>query len=105
MGEVSAVVGGGTPDTRNPAYFGGDIAWLTPADLSGYTAKYASCGARNITQEGYENSGAKIMPPGSVLFSSRAPIGYVVIAGNPICTNQGFKSFILNDGLVPDFIY
>jgi type I restriction enzyme, S subunit len=105
MGEVSAIIGGGTPDTHNPAYFGGDIAWLTPADLSDYTAKHVSCGARNITQAGYKNSGTNIMPPGSVLFSSRAPIGYVAIAANPICTNQGFKSFVLNGGLVPDFIY
>ncbi len=105
MGEVSAVVGGGTPDTRDPDYFGGDIAWLTPADLSGYTAKHVSRGARNITKAGYENSGAQIMPAGSVLFRSRAPIGYVAIATGPICTNQGFKSFVLELGLRPDFIY
>lgn len=105
MGEVSVVVGGGTPDTRNPEYFGGDIAWLTPADLSGYTAKRISHGERNITQAGLQNSGAKKMPAGSVLFSSRAPIGYVAIAANEICTNQGFKSFILEADLNSDFIY
>src|SRR5438105_9759043 len=105
MGEVSTVVGGGTPDTRRPEYFGGDIAWLTPADLSNYTAKHISHGARNLTRAGINNSGAQLMPAGSVLFSSRAPIGYVAIAANEICTNQGFKSFVLENGLNTDFVY
>jgi type I restriction enzyme S subunit len=105
MGEIANVVGGGTPDTKKASYFGGDIPWLTPADLSGYTAKCISRGARSITQAGLDDSGAQLMPAGSVLFSSRAPIGYVVIASNPICTNQGFKSFVLDGGLNPDFVY
>jgi type I restriction enzyme S subunit len=105
MGNIADVVGGGTPDTLNADYFGGDIPWLTPADLSGYTAKHISSGARNITPEGLDNSGARIIPAGSVLFSSRAPIGYVALAATPICTNQGFKSFVLASGLCPDFFY
>jgi type I restriction enzyme, S subunit len=105
MGDVAAIVGGGTPKSDQAQYFGGDISWITPADLSGYKQKFISAGARNITQAGLDNSGAKMMPTGSVLFSSRAPIGYVVIAANPISTSQGFKSFVLRDCLTPDFVY
>lgn len=105
MGDISNVVGGGTPDTQNATNFGGNIAWITPADLSGYTEKLVANGSRNLSAEGLDNSGAQLMPPGSVLFSSRAPIGYVAIAANPICTNQGFKSFVLKRGLSPDYVY
>lgn len=105
MGEVAEIVSGGTPKTDRPEYFGGDIPWITPADLSNYTEKYISHGARNITEVGLENSGARLMPAGTVLFSSRAPIGYVAIAANPVSTNQGFKSFILPEGLIADFVY
>ncbi|MGH8726677.1 MAG: restriction endonuclease subunit S [Burkholderiales bacterium] len=103
MGDIASVVGGGTPNTKRPGNFGGDIPWLTPADLSGYTAKRISGGARNLTQAGYNSSGARLIAAGSILFSSRAPIGYVAIAANPVCTNQGFKSFVLSGGLVSDF--
>jgi type I restriction enzyme S subunit len=105
MGAEAQVVGGGTPKTDRAEYFGGDIPWVTPADLSGYKEKYISAGARNITQDGLNNSGARLMPAGTVLFSSRAPIGYVAIAANPVSTNQGFKSFVLRDGLTSDFVY
>jgi len=105
MGAEAEVVGGGTPKTNRADYFGGDIPWITPADLSGYEEKYISAGARNITQDGLNNSGARLMPAGTVLFSSRAPIGYVAIAANPVSTNQGFKSFVLRDGLTSDFVY
>jgi len=105
MGEVAEVVGGGTPRTSRAEYYGGDIPWITPADLSGYSEKRISRGARSITRVGLENSGARLMPAGTVLFSSRAPIGYVAIAANPVSTNQGFKSFVLRDGLTPDYVY
>ena len=105
MGEVADIIGGGTPKSDQPEYFGGDIPWITPADLSGYIEKLISVGARNITRAGLNNSGAKMMPKGSVLFSSRAPIGYVAIAANPVCTNQGFKSFVLRGDLTTDFVY
>ena len=106
MGAVANVIGGGTPRTSDPSNFeGGDIPWITPADLSGYTQKYISRGARNITRKGLLSSSARLMPSGSVLFSSRAPIGYVVIAANPVATNQGFKSFVLPLSLNSDFIY
>jgi type I restriction enzyme S subunit len=95
LGEVGSIVGGGTPKTAVKEYWeGGTIPWLTPADLSNYTDKYISRGKRNITPLGLKESSAQLMPKGTVLFSSRAPIGYTVIAQNEISTNQGFKSCI-----------
>lgn len=106
MQDVASIVGGGTPSTSNRAFWNdGDIPWITPADLSGYEQKTISRGARNITPLGLERSGAALLPAGTVLFSSRAPIGYVAIASNPMSTNQGFKSFVLEPGIAPDYIY
>lgn len=106
MADIAEVVGGGTPRTSDPGNFeDGDIPWLTPADLSGYTEKYISHGARFITRKGLDTSSARILPTDSVLFTSRAPIGYVVIARNPIATNQGFKSFVLKGGVLPEYVY
>ena len=106
LGEIADVVGGGTPKTNDPSnYESGTIPWITPADLSGYTAKHIAHGARFITQKGLEESSAKMMPAGTVMFTSRAPIGYVAIASSPVCTNQGFKSFVLKEGVLPDYVY
>lgn len=106
MGDVAEVVGGGTPRTKDPENFeGGAIPWVTPADLSGYTEKYIARGARSITEKGLDSSAARLMPSGTVLFSSRAPIGYVAIAANEVATNQGFKSFVLQPGLDPSYVY
>jgi restriction endonuclease S subunit/predicted GIY-YIG superfamily endonuclease len=106
MGEIAEVIGGGTPRTSDASNFeGGDIPWITPADLSGYTEKYISHGARFITRKGLDTSSARVLPAGSVLFTSRAPIGYVAIARNPIATNQGFKSFVLKENILPEYVY
>lgn len=107
MDEVSEVVGGATPKTSElENYEGGTIAWLTPADLSGYTDKYIEQGARFITKKGLESCSTKLLPKGTVLFTSRAPIGYVAIASREVCTNQGFKSFVLDNAQVtPDYVY
>lgn len=106
LGEIAEVVGGGTPRTNVSDYFNnGKIPWLTPADLSGYQNKFVCHGERFITEEGLKNSSARMMPAGTVLFTSRAPIGYVAIASNPVCTNQGFKSFVLKDGVLSDYVY
>lgn len=105
MGDVADIVGGGTPSTTESSNFDGDIPWITPADLSGYRGKYIRSGARNISQRGYEGSGARMLPAGTVLFSSRAPIGYVAIAEAEVATNQGFKSFIPRAGLDPEFLF
>lgn len=103
--EIGKIVSGATPKTSTQDNFGGDIAWITPADLSGYTKKYISHGKRNITEMGYNSCSTQLMPKGSVLFSSRAPIGYVAIAENPLCTNQGFKSIVPNDLIDSEFLY
>jgi type I restriction enzyme, S subunit len=106
MGEIAEVVGGGTPRTSEPENFAGwGIPWITPADLSGYTGKHISRGARSITERGLQTSSARVLPAGSVLFTSRAPIGYVAIAANPVATNQGFKSFVLSPGVLADYVY
>ncbi|MDG5901551.1 restriction endonuclease subunit S [Shewanella xiamenensis] len=108
IGDIADVVAGGTPKAGNPENFkqsGTGIGWLTPADLSGYSEKYIRFGARDLSQVGYESSSAKLLPKGSLLFSSRAPIGYVAIAQNEIATNQGFKNFVFPFGVNSDYAY
>lgn len=103
--DVGYIVSGGTPSTKDADNFGGNIAWITPADLSDYKEKFISHGKRNLTEKGLKNSSAKLMPKGSILFSSRAPIGYTVIASNSICTNQGFKNIVPNKYVFNEYIY
>ena len=106
LGMVGDIVGGGTPRSDNPTYFADQgIPWLTPADLHGFKEKRILRGRRCITQLGLENSSAQLLPAGSVLFSSRAPIGYVAIAGTQLSTNQGFKSCIPYVPETNEFIY
>lgn len=106
LGKITTIVGGGTPSSRCPEYYdGGLIPWITPADLSDYTEVYISHGRRNITQLGLEKSSAKLIPENTVLLSSRAPIGYVAIAANNVCTNQGFKSFLPSIHFLPKYLY
>ena len=105
MGDISTVIGGGTPATNDPSNFGGAIPWITPADLTHYTERRIRQGARSISEKGLANSGARWLPEGSVLFSSRAPIGYTAIAAQNLTTNQGFKSFALYAGVFPDYVY
>jgi len=102
---IGIIVGGGTPKTNTPSYWDGEIPWLTPADLSGYTAMYISSGGRKITEEGLKSSSAQLMPKGTVLYSSRAPIGYVAISANPIATNQGFKSVVPFNFSMSEYLY
>ncbi len=95
LATIGEIVGGGTPKSDNPHYWSPQgIKWLTPADLNGLKGKYISSGARDITIDGLSNSSAKLVPKGTVLFSSRAPIGYVAISNNELSTNQGFKSCV-----------
>ena len=105
LGDIGEIVGGSTPSKSKPEYYTTHgIAWLTPKDLSTSKAKFTSRGEIDITDEGYNSTSTKLMPRGSVLFSSRAPIGYLTIAKNEICTNQGFKSLVPN-GAGTGFIY
>ena len=103
--DVADVVGGGTPSTKEASYWNGNVPWLTPKDLSGYNKRYISSGERNISKSGLDNSSAVLLPASSVLLTSRAPIGYIAIAKNPIATNQGFKSLVLKRGHYPEFYY
>lgn len=103
--DIGDIVSGATPKTAIAENFSDDIPWLTPADLSGYTQKYISHGARNLTKQGYDSCSTQIMPSGTVLFSSCAPIGYIAIAKNPICTNQGFKNIVPKSFINSEFLY
>lgn len=95
LDEIADIVGGSTPSKAKPEYYTQKgIAWLTPKDLSNHPAVYSSRGEIDITEEGYNSTSTKLMPKGTVLFTSRAPIGYISIAQNDICTNQGFKSVV-----------
>ena len=97
LSEIGAITGGGTPpsgDFDNFTDGGSGVAWLTPADLGKQAELYVSHGTRDLTQQGLRSSSATLMPRGSVLFTSRAPIGYTAIAANEVSTNQGFKSVV-----------
>ena len=106
LGEIGAIVGGATPSTTDPSNYDGDISWITPKDLSTYEFRYIEKGGRMITKAGFDSCSCKMLPAGSILFSSRAPIGYVAIAKKELCTNQGFKSIIPNKEKVNNiFLY
>ncbi|MGE9979144.1 restriction endonuclease subunit S [Prevotella sp. SGI.167] len=105
LGEIGTIVGGATPSTKNTSFYDGNIPWLTPKDLSVNSNKYILRGERNITEAGFKSCSCKMLPKGSVLFSSRAPIGYVAIVANDMCTNQGFKSVIPNEETDSEFLY
>lgn len=106
LGGITQVIGGGTPSSGNPDYYeGGNIPWISPADLSNYDDMFISNGAKSITELGLAKSSARMLPKGTVCLSSRAPIGYVVIAANPLSTNQGFKSFLPSPSYVPQYLY
>jgi type I restriction enzyme S subunit len=106
MGDIATVTGGGTPTANDPTYFTErGIAWITPADLSDFSGVHIQHGRRFLTEAGYNACSAKLLPKGAVLMSSRAPIGYVAIAANELCTNQGFKSFVLKPCVLPEFAF
>ena len=105
LSELGDIVAGGTPSTKEPAYWADEINWISPADLTGYSAKTIPRGAKSISTAGLTNSSAKVMPAGSVHFSSRAPIGYVVISSEPLATNQGFKSLVPAPGIFNQYVY
>ena len=105
LSDLGEIVGGATPSTKDETNYGGDIAWITPKDLSTLKGRFITHGERNITEKGLNSCSTQMMPTNAVLFSSRAPIGYVAIAANPVCTNQGFKSIIANADNDPMFLY
>jgi len=105
LNRLGDIVGGGTPSTKVSEYWGDEVNWISPSDLTGYTSKTIARGAKNLTQAGLDHSGARVMPGGSVHFSSRAPIGYVVISAAPLTTNQGFKSLVPSEGIFNEYVY
>ncbi len=105
LSDLGNVIGGATPSTKNENYYGGDIAWITPKDLSNFEGRFISHGERNITELGLKSCSATLLPKNTVLFTSRAPIGYVAISSNEVATNQGFKSIVPNENTDYLFLY
>ena len=106
LGDIGTIVGGGTPSKSRAEYYAENgIAWITPKDLSINKSKYIYHGGVDISDLGFKKSSASLVPAGTVLFSSRAPIGYIAIAGQELTTNQGFKSVIPCKTIGTSFIY
>ena len=105
LGKIAHIVGGATPNTKTPSYWHGSIPWCTPTDVTRAPGKYLEATTRNITVEGLENCGAKLLPPGAVLLCSRATIGEMRITKFVVCTNQGLLSLVGRNGVSNGFLY
>lgn len=103
--ELGEIVSGSTPDTSIKEYWYGDIPWITPADLTDHNEIFLTKELRRITEKGYKSCSTSLIPPGSIVFSSRAPIGHCAVTTYPLCTNQGFKNLIPNKRLDSVFGY
>jgi type I restriction enzyme, S subunit len=101
LGELGDIVSGSTPKTNVKDFWNGDIPWITPADLSNHEGVWFRGKLKRITRSGFEACSTRMLPQGSILFSSRAPIGHCAVAAYPLCTNQGFKSLVPNERLDP----
>lgn len=104
LGEIAEVIGGGTPSTTIGEYWEGDIVWLTPTEISSQDGKVVSDSIRKITDLGFKNSGAQMLPKDSVILTSRASVGFVALAGKELCTNQGFQSLIPKPSVLSKFL-
>jgi len=105
LGEVCEVVNGGTPKTGIKEYWGNEHLWITPAEMGKRSNPYVAKTERKITSQGLKNSSARLLPPNSVILSSRAPIGHLVINTKPMATNQGCKGLIPNENLVHKYLF
>ena len=103
--DIADVYNGATPSTINEQNYGGDIVWITPKDLSDQNQKFVYQGERNISQAGYNSCSTHLLPPNTILMSSRAPIGLLSIAKTELCTNQGFKSFVPKAENISTYLY
>jgi len=104
--DLGEIIGGATPSTNNPdLWCDNGISWLSPADLSKKSCKFISKGAKDITELGYNSCSTKLLPKGSILFSSRAPIGLMAITTKELCTNQGFKSIVPQKDYGCEYVY
>jgi type I restriction enzyme S subunit len=104
LGEIVEVIGGGTPSTAIAEYWDGDIVWLTPTEITSQDGKVVYDSIRKITDLGFKNSGAQMLPIDSVILTSRASVGYVALAGKDLCTNQGFQSLIPKQSVLAKFL-
>lgn len=104
LGDVAEVVGGGTPSTTNPSYWGGSISWVTPGEVTRNEGQVVTDTERTITLEGLAASSATLLPKHAVLMTSRATVGAVAIAGSPLATNQGFAALVAREGVLPYFL-
>lgn len=104
LGEIAEVIGGGTPSTTIPEYWDGEIVWLTPTEITSQDGKVVLDSIRKITDLGFKNSGAQMLPKDSVILTSRASVGYVALAGQELCTNQGFQSLIPKHSVLAKFL-
>ena len=104
LGEVCTIVGGGTPRRSNAAYFGGSIPWATPTDVTALEGPFIEQTRETITEAGLRESSARLVPPGTVLMTSRATIGYTAVAAVPMATNQGFANLLCGDQLRPEYV-
>jgi type I restriction enzyme S subunit len=104
IGSEVGVLGGSTPSTGNPAYWGGDIAFATPKDLSSLSSPVVLATERRITDAGAATISSGVLPPGTMLMSSRAPIGYLAIAEVPVCVNQGFIAMMCEGSLPNQYV-
>ena len=106
LDSIGNIVSGGTPKTKiKENWENGTVPWLTPADMKYIKGRYVAHGERFITEQGLNSSSAILIPKNSIVYSSRAPIGYIAITQNPLCTNQGFKSFVSFDNKLVDYTY
>ena len=105
LGRAADIRNGATPSTQNTAFWNGSIPWCTPTDITGTPGKYLLTTERSITAEGLSSCPASLLPAGALLLCSRATIGEIKIAASPVCTNQGFKSLVCQDGVSNEFLY
>jgi len=104
--DILTVKNGSTPSTQRNDYYEGEIIWVTPKDLSNNKSKYINFSERNITKIGFESCSTSLLPIGTILLSSRAPIGLLAIANKELCTNQGFKNLIVNTKFIDnEYLY
>lgn len=104
LGEIAEIVGGGTPSRQNSTFFGGNVLWATPTDVTKLEGMYIESTSTTLTEEGLKNSSAKLLPKNAVLLTSRATIGFTAVARKPITTNQGFANFICTKRVLPEFL-
>ncbi len=105
LGDIVEIISGGTPKTDTVAYWDGDIPWCTPTDITSNSNKYIHRTERNITEKGLANSAARLLPKNTLLLCSRATIGAVKIAGQSMCTNQGFKNLVCKEKISHEFLF